>query len=84
MRVTPSVSALKKLHAVFECLRLEELAQKIGYFVTAGSDFHGEGVRAGRHLGKLAHGKKIDDRFWLDELKPALGDFDFAKTEWVK
>ncbi|MBR4448734.1 MAG: PHP domain-containing protein [Treponema sp.] len=67
-----------------ECFRLEETARRLGMIVTAGSDFHGEGVRAGRHLGKLAHGKKIDERFWLDELKPALGDFDFTRTEWVK
>ncbi|WP_147634214.1 PHP domain-containing protein [Treponema pectinovorum] len=68
-----------------ECFRLEEMARKLGFFVTAGSDFHGKGVRADRHLGKTAGGRKIDKRFWEDELNPALGgDFDFKLTDWVK
>ncbi len=68
-----------------ECFRLEETAERLGMFVTAGSDFHGRGVRADRHLGKTAGDRKIDDRFWEEELKPALGgDFDFRKTDWVK
>ncbi|MBQ7881733.1 MAG: PHP domain-containing protein [Treponema sp.] len=67
-----------------ECYRLEELARKIGFFVTAGSDFHGVGVRSDRHLGKLNNGKKIDYKFWEEELKPALGDFDYKKTDWIK
>ena len=66
-----------------ECFRLEQAARKLGMFVTAGSDFHGHGVRADRHIGKLSNGKKIDFRFWEEELKPALGDFDFKKTEWL-
>ena len=49
---------------VTECLRLEELAQKIGYFVTAGSDFHGEKIRADRKLGVTCGGRKIDDEVW--------------------
>lgn len=49
---------------VTECLRLEELAHKIGYFVTAGSDFHGEKIRADRKLGHTCGGKKIDDEVW--------------------
>ena len=54
-------------------------------FVTAGSDFHGKGVRADRHLGRMFDNKKIDGRFWFEELKPALGeDFDFKNTEWAK
>ncbi len=66
-----------------ECFRLEELARKLGMFVTAGSDFHGKGVRADRHLGKTVGGRKIEDRFWEEELKPALGeDFDYKKTQW--
>lgn len=55
-----------------DCLRLEELARKIGFFVTAGSDFHGEKIRADRKLGHSCGGKKIDDRFWEEELKPNL------------
>ena len=56
---------------VTECLRLEELAYKLGFFVTAGSDFHGENVRAGRKLGHTCGGKKIEDRYF-DGLKLAL------------
>lgn len=68
---------------VSEAMRLEELARKLGMFVTAGSDYHGKGVRADRHLGRTSGDKKIDDRFWFDELLPRLGDFDFRKTEWA-
>ena len=49
---------------VTECLRLEELAQKIGYFITAGSDFHGEKIRADRKLGHTCGGRKIEDELW--------------------
>ena len=49
---------------VTECLRLEELAQKIGYFVTAGSDFHGEKIRGDRKLGYTCGGRKIEDEVW--------------------
>ncbi len=49
---------------VTECLRLEELAQKIGFFVTAGSDFHGEKIRADRKLGHTCGGRKIEDDVW--------------------
>lgn len=68
---------------VSEAMRLEKLARKLGMFVTAGSDYHGKGVRADRHLGRTSGDKKIDDRFWFDELLPRLGDFDFRKTEWA-
>ncbi len=51
---------------VTECLRLEELAHKIGYFVTAGSDFHGEKIRSDRKLGYTCGGKKIEDKYWED------------------
>ena len=49
---------------VTECLRLEELAKKIGYFVTAGSDFHGEKIRGDRKLGYTCGGRKIEDDVW--------------------
>ena len=49
---------------VTECLRLEELAKKIGFFVTAGSDFHGEKIRADRKLGHTCGGRKIEDDVW--------------------
>ena len=47
-----------------ECQRLEKLAEKLGFFVTAGSDFHGEKVRADLKLGYTAGGKKIDDSYY--------------------
>ncbi|MDE6736334.1 MAG: PHP domain-containing protein, partial [Treponemataceae bacterium] len=65
---------------VGEAIRLEELAHKLGCFVTAGSDFHGAGVRADRHLGRTSGDKKIDDRFWFDELLPHLPQF--ADCRW--
>lgn len=67
-----------------EGFKLEELAKKLGMFVTAGSDFHGKGVRADRHLGRTSGERKIDDRFWFEELAPQLGDFDFRETDWLK
>lgn len=57
---------------VTECLRLEELAKKLNLIVTAGSDFHGEKIRSDRRLGHTCGGKKIDDKYWFEELKPAL------------
>ena len=56
---------------VTECLRLEELAQKIGFFVTAGSDFHGEKIRADRKLGHTCGGRKIEDDIW-DSIKDII------------
>lgn len=53
---------------VTECLRLEELGRKIGFVITAGSDFHGEKIRADRRLGHTAGGKKIDDKYYFEEL----------------
>lgn len=67
-----------------ECFKLEQLAKKLGMFVTAGSDFHGKGVRADRHLGRTSGDRKIEDRFWTEELLPHLGDFDFKETDWGK
>ena len=55
-----------------DCKRLESLAREHGMFVTAGSDFHGEKIRADRKLGYTADGKKIDDRFYYEELLPHL------------
>ncbi len=57
---------------VVEAKRLEEMGKKIGYFITAGSDFHGEHVRSDRKMGKTSGGLAIDDRFWLNELQPRL------------
>ena len=68
---------------VAEAERLEQMAKKLGMFVTAGSDFHGEKVRKDRRLGKTSGGRQIEARFWTEELKPRLGDFDFTKSEWA-
>ncbi len=57
---------------VTECLRLEELGRKIGFVITAGSDFHGEKIRADRKLGHTAGGKKIDDKYYYEELLRVL------------
>ena len=59
---------------VVESRRLEELGRKIGFFITAGSDFHGEKIRADRKLGHSAGGRKIEDRFWTEELLPRLSE----------
>ncbi len=55
-----------------ECLRLEDLARRHDFFITAGSDFHGPNVRCDRKPGHSAGGKKIDDRFYYEELLPNL------------
>lgn len=70
-----------------EGARLEEMARKFNMFVTAGSDFHGKGVRADRHLGFTAGDLKIKDRFWTEELLPAIEktwgeSFDYRKSEF--
>ena len=57
---------------VTECLRLEELGHKIGFVITAGSDFHGEKIRADRKLGHTCGGKKIDDKYYFEELLKVL------------
>ncbi|MCQ2983067.1 MAG: PHP domain-containing protein [Treponemataceae bacterium] len=57
---------------VGEAMRLEEYARKLGFFVTAGSDFHGEHIRSDRKLGHTAGMREIEDRFWEEELRPAL------------
>ena len=57
---------------IAEAQRLEELAQKLGMFATAGSDFHGEKVRADRHIGYSAGKRKIEDRFYFENLLPNL------------
>ncbi len=55
-----------------EAKRLEEMALRLGFFVTAGSDFHGEKVRKDRKLGHTAGDVKIDDKFYYDQLLPHL------------
>lgn len=55
-----------------DCRRLEKMAKELGFFVTAGSDYHGPNVRGDRKLGRTAGGYKIDDRFYEEELRPRL------------
>lgn len=55
-----------------DCQWLESTARSIGYFITAGSDFHGEEVRADRFLGHTVGGAEIDDKYYFSELLPAL------------
>ena len=57
---------------VTECLRLEELGRKIGFVITAGSDFHGEKIRADRKLGHTCGNKKIDEKYYFEELLKVL------------
>jgi len=52
------------------CKRLEELGRKLGLYITAGSDFHGE-ARKDRKLGFTAGRRKISESF-LEDI-PVLG-----------
>lgn len=54
-----------------ECIRLQSLAQELNLIVTAGSDFHG-GNRKDVHLGRTANNIPIADRFYTENLLPAL------------
>lgn len=56
---------------IVEGERLEALARSLGLFVTAGSDFHGL-ARPERKLGCTSGRRPIDDRFYGEELAPAL------------
>lgn len=49
---------------VTECLRLEELAKKIGMLITGGSDFHGEQIRTDRRLGHTCGNKKLTEELF--------------------
>lgn len=66
---------------VSEAERLEKLANALGMFVTAGSDFHGEKVREDRIIGHSAGKKIIEDRFYDEELKAALEE---AEVNFMK
>lgn len=65
---------------VTECLRLQEIARNLEMFVTAGSDFHGEKIRSDRHPGHTCGDKKIEDKYYFEELKPAL---DNLKNQFI-
>ncbi len=55
-----------------DCLRLEEMGRMLGFCITAGSDYHGEAVRSDRHMGYTAGNRKIDDKFYYEELKQLI------------
>ncbi len=55
-----------------EAKRLEAMGKNIGYFITGGSDFHGEHVRSDRKIGRTSGGKVIEERLWTEELLPRL------------
>ena len=57
---------------VVECEKLEFMARRLDLFVTAGSDFHGEAIRRDRRIGITCGERKIDDRFYFNELLKAL------------
>ena len=57
---------------VAEAERFEQMAHKLGMCVTAGSDYHGEAIRADRHIGYTCGKKAIEDKYYFDELKPVL------------
>ena len=52
--------------------RLEEMGKRLGFFITGGSDFHGEGIRKDRKLGHGCKGDKLPHRLWTEELLPHL------------
>ena len=58
-----------------ECIRLQALAEELNLIVTAGSDFHGAN-RKDVHLGKTANNLPIGDRFFTDNLLPALASIN--------
>jgi len=58
-----------------ECIRLQALAEELNLIVTAGSDFHGAN-RKDVHLGKTANNLPIGNRFFTDNLLPALASIN--------
>lgn len=57
---------------ISECKRLEELAIELGFIVSAGSDYHGESIRPDRKLGHTCGDFKIEDRFYFEQVLPAI------------
>lgn len=55
-----------------ECQRLDELGRKLDFFITAGSDFHGPNIRKDRKIGHSCRMKKIEEKYWTEELRPHL------------
>ncbi|MCH5294900.1 MAG: PHP domain-containing protein [Treponema sp.] len=57
---------------ISEAERLEELAHSLGMIATGGSDFHGDSVRADRHIGFTAGGLRVPEKVWSEDLGPLL------------
>ena len=57
---------------ISEGQRLEEMGHRLGFFITGGSDFHGEAVRKDRKMGYGTRGLKLEDRLWTEELLPHI------------
>lgn len=55
-----------------DCRRLERIARELGFFVTAGSDYHGKSIRADRKIGITAGNIHIPERYYFDELLPFI------------
>lgn len=69
------VEGLEAFHSCVrktDALRLEEIAESLGMFITGGSDFHGDKNRKDIKLGYACNGEKIPDRLWFDELLPKI------------
>ena len=68
------VEGLEAFHSgarATDCFRLREVGEKLGFFITAGSDFHGEKIRADRKLGHTCGEKKITD-YLLPDMEKLL------------
>lgn len=62
-----------------EGIRFDQMGRRLGYFITGGSDFHGEGLRKDRKLGYGSGGEKLEHRLWTEELLPRLPQIEKVK-----
>lgn len=62
-----------------EGIRLEQIGKTLGYLITGGSDFHGEGLRKDRKLGYGSGGEKLQHQLWTEELLPHLSQVEKVK-----
>ena len=62
-----------------EGIRFDQIGRRLGYFITGGSDFHGEGLRKDRKLGYGSGGEKLEHRLWTEELFPRLPQIEKVK-----
>ena len=56
------------------------MGKQLGFFITGGSDFHGEGLRKDRKLGHGCKGEKLLPRLWTEELLPHLPFYEKVET----